>query len=483
MTNFNFKELAATPNVPFTGIETDFNVGASVSGTSEKACLLMGYQTSAGSANDNEVTQPSGLADVIEKHGKGSQLAVMWEAAARIFRRLPIFCLPFPEGTGDAIGTISLSGVATAAGAVNASIAGRAFRVGYGVGDLAADVAADLADEINNHYNLPATAVGAGDDVNMTSRNKGLGGNTIRYRANVTPDSGISVSTAGATFTGGAAEGNPTTALVNIEQRRFHNNAFNSPDAVNVALVMTHIKEKSNAFNKKYGNFVFPMVGTRSAGETLINATINDKRGNVPWLYGAEQPEFEVAAYLAALKAFVVRRNDFLLDRKVPGLIAPYDKTLWPTETEIDTAVGNGLSALRPNEDGTVDLVRNVIAVTPPPEFADQEKLEISDWLDELYIAVVDALRKSKTALKLLSPANTPGVLTLKDVQEEIHRASEFAESLDYIQGVPESIAKGEYSVKPGDVEGRVDAGFPFTPVDPALNISMLKTLQRAITI
>jgi phage tail sheath gpL-like len=485
---FNFTELAATPSIPFTGIETDFNVGGVVDPTSAKALLVMGYQTSAGSANINEVTQPSSLSDVIEKHGIGSQLALMWEAAANVFRRLPIFCLPYPEGTGTATGTVTVTdggGNATAAGAIEVVIAGRVFRAGYGVGDTVTEIATAIVAEINGHYNLPATAGNVAGVATLTARNLGLSGNTIRYRASVTPNTGISVATAGATFTGGTAEGNPTTALANIEQLRFHNNAINSPDAVNAALVMTHIKDKSNAFNKKWGNVTFPMVGTRSAGETLINATINDKRGNVPWLYGAEQPEFEVAAYVAALKAFVVRRNDFLLDREVPGLIAPHDKTLWPTETELDAAVKNGLSPLRPRDDGTVELVRNVLAVTPPPPFVDQEKLEISDWLDELYITRVDTLRRKKTALKTRSIPGTPNVLTPKEIQEEIHDASLFAdETLDYIQGVRQAIADGKYIVKPSaTAEGRVDAGFPFTPVDPALNVSMLKTLERAITL
>jgi phage tail sheath gpL-like len=479
----NFKELAQTPLTPFIGIETDFTAGSVVDPTSAKKCLLMGYQN-GGLGLPNVVRRVTSLSEAIELYGKGSQLALMWEAASLISKQLPIYLLPYPEGGGaaKATGTVTITdgggGSATGAGTLAVHIDSRLFRIGIQDGDTPTAIGDALEETINAHYNLPVTAVNVAGVVTKTAVNGGLGGNSIRFRAEVTQGININIATSGATLAGGATEGDPTTALLNIEQQRFHNGAFNSADATNVALVKTHIDTKSNARNQLWGQFSYPMVGTRSAGETLVNTAINNKRGQVPWLYGSEKSEFELAASFAAFRAYIVTRNYFLLDEILPGVVAPHDQTLWPNPAEIEAALENGLVPLRPRLDGQVEIVRNVIAVTPPPEFRDAELLEISDAQDEDIINALKQLARTNKALKVRSPAGTPGVLTPGKAQAVIHgRLRVHDRELDWIQGIDEDIKAGKVSVKPNATSPvRLDGAWPFVPVQAAVNQSYLKT-------
>jgi phage tail sheath gpL-like len=482
MTNFNFKELAATPVTPQVAVETDFNTGATTAPALAKKLLLFCYKTAAGLAADNVAIEVTSLAQAIEQGGIGSQLAVMWEAASRVSARIPIWCLPYPENVGavQATGTITVAdggAGATGSGTLAVYVAGRLFRAGIAIGDTPTQIGDALVALINAHYNLPVTAVNAAGVVTLTARNGGIGGNSIRYRSEVTGGIGITSTDAGAALATGATEGDPATALGNIEQQRFHHGSFNSSDSANALKVLTHFQTQSNATNQKWGRCNFPATGTRSAAETLVSGTLNDKRASVDWLYGSEAPEFELAAAAGALRAANVNRNQPLNDTIVPGIVAPSDETLWPNAAEIEAALENGVTAWRPRRDGRVEMVRAVIAVTPPPAFRDDLILEISDYQDEAVIARVKAQHTPK-ALKSASPAGTPRVTTPGKILATVHEELRIQdEDLDYVQGTDAIIKSGRTGAQVNATRpDRVDVWWDFQPVQNAANISMGKT-------
>lgn len=474
-----FSELDGTINVPTTAVETDLDAGAVGLPSLNKRLLILANATSAGTATEGDALPISDLADAIEKWGIGSNVAVMVEAALRISKRIPLFGMSYPESAGVvATGIVTLATPAAGNGALSITVAGRTFKVGVQTLDSETVVAAAMVLKINAHPNLPVTAANVAGVLTMTSRLKGTQANTIRYRSKITSGIGMTSADTGAVFVGGTLAGDPTAVLAAIEAQRFHIIALDTDDAAAAAVLETHLEAQSDALTQRWGFGIQGAVGNLPAAVAAA-LTFDSFRMQLIWHQGSDQPIFELAAAYGAERARITRRNQTLDDHKLAGITAQFDESLWPNHSDEDGAIVGGVVPIRPLRSGEIEIVRNVL--TKPqsvtPAFQDAEPMEISDFIDEDLISFAKA-RFSDSALKVLSPAATPGVVTPARFKLLLHeRMRHWDTVLDYTQGAEADIQAGATRVEPNTSDNsRLDSAYPFRPVFGAHVLAIKKT-------
>jgi phage tail sheath gpL-like len=474
--SLTFSELAGDILVPTVAVETDLASSAVSLPSLSKRLLLTGYKTSAGSAAVSTVHRVTTLKKAIGLFGIGSQLAVMFEAALRVSRSIPIYCMAVVESGGVAAsGTVTLATNATGSGTLSVWVAGRLFRVGFEKDDTPTVVGDALEAAINAHPNLPVTANNTAGAVVLTARNKGLGGNTIRYRSTITPSVGMTSTDTGAVFTSGTLEGDPTAALATIEGQRFHHICSFCSDDTAFGKYKTHVAKVSSALEQQW---CFASCATTAAvsDATTLTTALDDYRTQVVHLESADQPEYEIAAAFAALRCKIVNRNQTLDYLELPGITAPFAEDKWPTRADEQAALEGGVVPLRPMRNGTVVVVRNVVSRKTSPAFRDAEPMEISDYIDEDLIS--NAMTKFKgQALKVSSPAGTPNVLTPDRFLVFLHERMRIWDTvLDYTQGAETDIKAGRTVAEQNAQDTcRLDVGYPFRPVFGAHVIAIRK--------
>lgn len=464
-----------TPDVQ---IETDWTSGQSGLPRDVKRLLLLAHKTSAGSAAAGAVKQITSRAKAIEYFGKGSELACMAELALAIAPTIPLYGVAYAEAGGGAAGTgtVAITGTkATTAGSLSLTIAGRTMQIGIAVDDTPTVVGDAIAAAVNALANAPVTAANVTGTVTMTSRNKGTQSNTIRMSHVLTGAAGLTFTVAGA-LTSGATDGDPTTVLAGIEAERYHLIAFNNcvTGATNLGAVKTHQETQSGVAVKKWGLGIAGYVDTEANAETLAG-TVDSYRIQLVWHQQSPRPVFELAAIFAAMRA---RRpaNVSLDDVLCPYLTPAVDETKWPNAADIEAALNAGITPLRPLRNGTVQVVRSIVAKTSTPAFIDHMTIEISDYADEYAINLLN-LRAKGRRLKTGSAPGSPSTMTPGRINAILNEAYLKLDSLDYLQGVQAAMDAGINFAEINAVDpNRVDGARQFWPIAFAHFIAVKKT-------
>lgn len=463
-----------TPDVQ---VETDWTSGQSGLPRDVKKLLLLAHMTS-GTAAAGAVKRVTSRAAAIAYWGQGSELACMAELALAIAPTAPIYGVAYAEAGGGALGTgtVAITGTAaTSAGSLSLTIAGRTMQIGIAVGDTPTVVGESIDDAIAALANAPFTSNNVTGTVTVSSRNKGTQANTIRMSHVLTGAAGLTFTVAAA-LTSGATDGDPTTVLTGVEGDRYHLIAFNNcvTGATNLGALKTDREKQSGVAVKKWGLGIAGYVGTEANAETLAG-TINSYRIQLAWHQNSPRPVFELAAIFAAVRA---RRaaNVSLDDVTCPYLTPAVDETKWPNAADIEAALNAGITPLRPLRDGTVQVVRSIVAKTSAPAFIDHMTIEISDYADEYLINLL-SLRAKGRRLKTGSAPGSPSTMTPGRINAICNEAYKKLDKLDYLQGVETAIAKGIDFAEINAVDpNRVDGARRFWPIAFAHFIAIKKT-------
>jgi phage tail sheath gpL-like len=470
-----FDELQGEILVPTTAVENDLDSKRVGLPSLNKKLLMVGYKTSAGQAS-NALTYPCTTVDrAIELWGVGSQLAVMVDAALKVSPDLDLYGMSYAEDGGGVAGsnTIVLATNATGPGTLTVRIAGQLFRVGIQTGDTPTVIGDNAVTKINAHPNLPVTAGNAAGTVTLTARNKGVSSNTIRYNGSITQGIGTTAVFTGATLASGATDGDPTTDLAAIVGERYHIIVCNTEDATIGGVFKTHIESQSSALEQKWGFAIQGCTGN-SAAAIVLSTAYDSYRTQVVWHQNSEEPCFQLAAAYGAERARVVNRKQSLNYHELPGISTQTDKSVWPSRSEERTAISEGIIPLRPFLNGKVEIVRNVHSRRTSPAFRDAEPQEISDFIDEDYIAIFKA-RYKDAALKVSSPAQQPNTLTPERAIDVVGERLLIFDALDYVQGTKQLIKQGLIKANLNATDpNRLDIGHPFLPTFP-LHVTAIK--------
>ena len=161
----------------------------------------------------------------------GSMLALMTAAYRKADAFGEVWYLPLADAAAAvaAAGSVALSGAPTAAGVISLYVAGTVVSVPVGITDTPTTLALALAAAITANPDLPVTAIvdlTTATKVDITAKNKGLGGNDIDLRLNYGGSAAGEATPAGLTVTivamaSGATNPTLTTALSNLADEPF----------------------------------------------------------------------------------------------------------------------------------------------------------------------------------------------------------------------------------------------------------------------
>ena len=187
----------------------DYNAGGSGAAPTLRA-LLWGYVSAVAQRTPNYPYLPASQQDANDGCGRGSDLARMYAAAVSQpeAQGAEVWLIPVVEPAG---GVASVYKLRVYLGAANPSKSGtiqlwiasqQVPAVGFTTSDTNLTIAAALGSAIQTMLDLPIGMVTvASDTVNITYRHKGLTGEDLPIRANVSPSgSGVSVSPGQALF-------------------------------------------------------------------------------------------------------------------------------------------------------------------------------------------------------------------------------------------------------------------------------------------
>jgi phage tail sheath gpL-like len=307
--------------------------------------------------------------DIINLFGAGSELHRMWLEVANFNETSPLFAIPVAEG-GSAtasFGYISFCGAATASANLRVWVADQFVDTGVAVNDTSATQATNVVNNINSNIRWPVTAssttaaawstgatvvagqarlgaagvilytaggvtgssapTSSGTDgtatciyvamttpaaqtVTLTSKQKGLRANLIRWFALLTPStSGVSlVPTASALMAGGTVADSFTNALAAIAGLTFYYivSAAGSEDITstsgNLNALITQVQNQALPTTGIIQRVVYGSQDTVSNVQTATSGE-NAFRAECAWLLQSDRPPCQLAAKMAAIYA------------------------------------------------------------------------------------------------------------------------------------------------------------------------------------
>lgn len=339
----------------------------------ERRIVLLGVKSSTGTLAVDTPTEAQDVVTADALAGRGSELALMYRAAVaqaardaqggakvpRIF--LNAIAAPSGGGTAAATETITVTGTATASGPLRLRIAGRPVVVNVSSGDTNTTVAAAIEAEIDKLVDImPVTASVASNVVTCAHVTAGVNGNDVAYRVE-TNVPGITIALAQSIA--GAGSTDYTTSLGVLATARYNGIAVANHASNDVSDLLAHLQATITPTAKLWRRVY--MVETGSIGTaTTSAAAFNHVGAFVLCCEGAESPpgELSAAACVTYNVACDLRPNPNLNGRKLVGY-PPVPANAF-TPTEVETALGVGVTPLVPVVSSAGQVVDGLVQVT-----------------------------------------------------------------------------------------------------------------------
>jgi phage tail sheath gpL-like len=389
--------------------QTLYTTGPLATGSIPWNLLLVGNKTSAGSMTaDGSPVQVFGTSEVDTYAGAGSELAQLaygpdGSGGALAVQGLNVWLGCMTEATGGtaAYATAALTGgTEVTGGTINYRVCGVLVPVAVPVGATDAEAATALAAGINAHPSLPVTAATGGDGnktVTVTAKNKGPRGNTFTLcQDTVSGPATITSTLAGATvaltnggvhFKLGAGNDSATALIAAIASQQFDVIAIASGDttldAVNLALWKTALNNAAAATPGYLQHLVFAETDTLSNTAGLSTTTVNHARFHNIHMLEGETPASTIAGVVAG-EICSLQHSDpgagaQYAGMVLPGVVPQTALTARPTPAVVETALGEGVTELTTEADGTVRISRLITTYCRSGTTPDYRTLDIAD--------------------------------------------------------------------------------------------------------
>lgn len=299
--------------------------------------------------------------------GPDSMLAAMAKRYLRIDQFGPLYCLLLKEATAAtaAAATITITGSATANGALTIYVGGVRVQSAVIAGDTPTAVAAGFKAAVDQTPGLAATAAVALGVVTMTAIDKGLAGNGLDLTLNYLGAAGGEITPPGLTvvmsaFTGGATNPDLTAALDNLGDQPFDFIGMAYNDAASLDAMEEFLSDADGrwAWNAAiYGHGFSAFKGTLGQA-TAFGITRNDQHMSVMAYPPSPDPPWIWSAEITARCAVSLRVDPGLpLQYITTTLRAPVLTNRW-TIGERNTLLYSGLSTVRVADDNAVIIER-----------------------------------------------------------------------------------------------------------------------------
>lgn len=376
------------------------------------------YTTTLGSATTEVVTQVNSETDARTKFGAGSELQCMASAFLKQYPTGLLYAIPVALAGGGSVGsmTITFATTASASGGLRLYAAGRTYDVAVASGDTPTVIAANCAHAINQDPTTPVYAEVAVGVLTIKSKQKSARANDIRvYITVISGQTEIVATTGGATLwgtsvtpsayvlSGGAGADTVATALTAVSNTRYHRYCAAQSDATNLGRFKTQLDSMASSTSMKWQQLVVCSVDTAANANNLAfkqsdGTGVNHERTQIVWHYRSAILGAEVAAYVCAARlngdasvggslpgedADAACNHDGVRLPYVPPQFDPADR---PSDTQIETALNNGITPLAPTGSGTY-IVRSIttrcadpIALTFNYSVIDTEIVTVCDF-------------------------------------------------------------------------------------------------------
>ncbi len=425
--NVFFETIPSSIRVP--GRYIEFNTKLAVRGlpTNAQQVLIVAPMLTGTQAPLTPVMLFSDT-EAAELFGAGSFAHRMTRQAIRNNQYINLSVIGIPDDAAaiKATGKIEGTGTATREGQLILKIAGDDYRIAVSRGEAVKDICERLAAVINADEDAFVVAKATATNITFTAKNGGEIGNTISLIGES--------NTPGITFKIGAMEngqGNTDVSdalsIVAGKHYQIYISAFS--DDENLSRLSEHIDNVSNAIEKRGGVVVAGFAGTFAGGVTKTSK-LNNERVMLKWYKGSTMPEAMIAAGFGAVMAFEEDPARPLNTLEVKGLdVTP--ESQWPTFTEFNNALYNGLSPLHV-VNNRVQVMRAITTYTKnatgtdDPALLDVTTIRILDYtlksLDQRWALRFpnDKMIKDKTPIKVRS--ETLDVLLILDDLEILQR-------------------------------------------------------------
>jgi phage tail sheath gpL-like len=331
--------------------------------------LIIGQMLAAGSAKPNVSYPLYSAKQAATLFGAGSvaaNMAAFW-IAANPYTSIDIMGVPDAGESVHAVGSIVITGTATASGTLAVYIAGNRIAVGVAAGDTAAAIATNLFEDIGA---LPDPTVigatpanGTPGTVGLTAFHGGTLGNQIDIRTNyqqgdITP-AGVTVTiTAMAT---GATDPTITAALGAIATTWYTDIVTPWNDTTNVGALEAALETRYMAMGKLDSVAYGVITGASQGAIISAKGALNSRFRSLIGVQNAPQPSWIWAAAFAAIGAYYLAADPArqLKGLVLPGILAPAGADQFDLD-EQQAFLAGGISTFTVQTDGTVALQRVV---------------------------------------------------------------------------------------------------------------------------
>lgn len=352
---------------PFSAAEIDLGQGPSSAAAGARKAIYVGPMLPTGTWTAGVIYDISNEQDAIVGAGSGSPLHRLVRKHLRVNPRGGFSVCPYAASSGGgtaATATFTFAGTPSGNGLARAWVCGELITQAITSSDTPTTLAAGTVAKINAKNWLPVTATNAAGVITLTakiigaSQGDGTAG-IIRVRCDITAGitttfvasgAALGLGTGAVGTDGSTAENtNLTAALANLANVRYYYMGFSVWSAAAIALIKTHVANKSNPSPGLRSRAVVGTTGTISATVTLAN-TPNFERIHFAWQKNPEHDTAELAAWLLANTQKWEETDsafsgfDGLSDSEI---LPTYSAADYASDTDLDTAARNGICAIQ----------------------------------------------------------------------------------------------------------------------------------------
>jgi phage tail sheath gpL-like len=359
---------------PFSAAEILLGQGPSNASGPGRDAVYYGPITASGAWTVNKEYEVKSEQEAVLGAGPGSFLHRMVRKHLKINPRKKLFVVPYAASSGGGVAsatstvtwTMSAGLNPTALGATRVFVCGELCNYSYGLSDTVSTIATGIAATVNAKTHLPVTAGASLGVVTLTAKHAGAssgdaGHKPIHVRVEVDPSTNVVVASSGhlgsviAGADGATTEAaNLTAALAANQAKRHYYKGFSVWSSADTAVVETHARAVSSPSPGLRCRTFQGYTGTLGATSTIAIAR-NYERCHVFWQKGSDHDTAELAAWLLASTSLGEET-----DAAFPGfdnytnseLLPAADIADWPTETDVNDAITDGICVATSNQFG-----------------------------------------------------------------------------------------------------------------------------------
>jgi len=371
----SFSNIPAGWRIPLYYVEVDSSkAGLPIN---RLPALLVGYKATAKTGGATlEIPIPiASQAQADDAFGQGSMLSNMFRAYFANNWAGEVWGLPTAEGSTAAHGTITVTGVPTAAGTLHLYIGGQHVPVPIAANETVGDVATGIVNAVTANKDLPVTAEGVAGQVTLTAKWKGTTGNDILMTDNYYGVTGGELMPAGLTLTyaplaSGAGDPSFATAISNLGETPVEYICVPFTDANSMTLWKNELGFGDTGrwgwIRQLYGHLFSAVRGDVGTLSTFGGTTHNSAQLSAMGIEAmAQSPVYEwAAAYTAmAARALAIEPARPLQSLHLSGLIPAKGEDRFLI-SELNTLSLNGIATQRTFSDGIPTIARETTTST-----------------------------------------------------------------------------------------------------------------------